>query len=100
MSRVIVIEFVTLDGVTQDPDGNEGFGPGGWAFRFGPEAVTGDPFRLGALLDTGALLLGRRTWPPGQLGGGGHAVRDVRGTVPSRSASATAPPPCCGSWTR
>jgi hypothetical protein len=43
MSRVIVIEFVTLDGVTQDPDGNEGFGPGGWAFRFGPEAVTGDP---------------------------------------------------------
>jgi dihydrofolate reductase len=62
MSRVIVIEFVTLDGVTQDPDGNEGFGPGGWAFRFGPEAVTGDPFRLGELLDTGALLLGRRTW--------------------------------------
>jgi hypothetical protein len=50
MSRVIVIEFVTLDGVMQDPDGSEGFGPGGWAFRFGPEAVTGDPFRLGEVL--------------------------------------------------
>jgi dihydrofolate reductase len=62
MSRVIVIEFVSLDGVTQDPDGTEGFGPGGWAFRFGPEAVAGDPFCLGGLLDTGALLLGRRTW--------------------------------------
>ena len=62
MSRVIVIEFVTLDGVMQDPDGSEGFGRGGWAFRFGPEAVTGDPFRLGEVLDTGALLLGRRTW--------------------------------------
>ena len=62
MSRVIVIEFVSLDGVTQDPDGNEGFSQGGWAFRFGPEAVTGDPFRIGEILDTGTLLLGRRTW--------------------------------------
>jgi dihydrofolate reductase len=62
MSKVIVIQFVSLDGVTHDPDGNEGSPQGGWAFRYGPEAVTGDPFRLGELLDTGALLLGRRTW--------------------------------------
>ena len=54
MSRVIVIEFVSLDGVTQDPDG--------WAFRFGPEPVTGDPFRIGEILEGGTLLLGRRTW--------------------------------------
>jgi dihydrofolate reductase len=62
MSKVIVIEFVTLDGVIHDPDGSEGTARGGWMFRYGPEAVTNDPFRLGALLDTGALLLGRRTW--------------------------------------
>jgi dihydrofolate reductase len=62
MSKVIVIQFVSLEGVTHDPDGNEGSPRGGWAFRYGPEAVTGDPFRLGELLDTGALLLGRRTW--------------------------------------
>jgi dihydrofolate reductase len=62
MSRVIVIEFSSLDGVIHDPDGNEGSAQGGWAFRYGPEAVSGDPFRLGELLDTGALLLGRRTW--------------------------------------
>lgn len=62
MARVIVIEFASLDGVVQDPDGSDGFEQGGWAFRYGPEAVTGDPFRLGELLDTGALLLGRRTW--------------------------------------
>src|SRR5712692_1734080 len=62
MSHVIVIEFVSLDGVMQDPDGNEGFRQGGWAFRYGPEAVTGDPFGLGEVLDTAALLLGRRTW--------------------------------------
>jgi dihydrofolate reductase len=62
MNRVIVIEFMSLDGVIQDPDGNEGFRHGGWAFRYGPEPVTGDPFALSELLGTGALLLGRRTW--------------------------------------
>jgi dihydrofolate reductase len=62
MGRVIVIEFITIDGVTHDPDGRGGSAYGGWAFRYGPEAVAGDPFRLGEVLDTGALLLGRRTW--------------------------------------
>jgi dihydrofolate reductase len=62
MSKIIVIEFVSLDGVMQDPDGSEGFSQGGWAFRYGPEPVAGDKFRLGEVLDTGALLLGRRTW--------------------------------------
>jgi dihydrofolate reductase len=62
MSQVIVIEFVSLDGVIQDPDGNEGFRQGGWAFRYGPGPVTGDPFALSEVLGTGALLLGRRTW--------------------------------------
>ncbi|MEP7026773.1 MAG: hypothetical protein ABJB47_23785 [Actinomycetota bacterium] len=56
MSRVIVIEFVSLDGVMQDPDGSEGFAHGGWAFRFGPDAVAGDKFHLGSLLDTGTML--------------------------------------------
>ena len=62
MGRVIVIEFTTLDGVIQDPDGSEQTANGGWAFRFGPEAVAGDKFRLGDVLDSGAMLLGRRTW--------------------------------------
>jgi dihydrofolate reductase len=62
MSRVIVIEFVSLDGVMHDPDGSEGSRQGGWAFRYGPEAVAGDKFALGEVLDTGAILLGRRTW--------------------------------------
>jgi dihydrofolate reductase len=62
MSHVIVVEFVSLDGVMDDPSGSEGSPHGGWAFRYGPEAVANDPFGLGELLDTGALLLGRRTW--------------------------------------
>jgi dihydrofolate reductase len=62
MNRIIVIEFVTLDGVVEDPDGSAGTPGGGWAFRHGPEAVAGDKFKVGATLDTGALLLGRGTW--------------------------------------
>lgn len=59
---VIVIEFITLDGVVTDPDGSGGTPAGGWAFRHGPETVAGDKFRLGSKLDEGVLLLGRRTW--------------------------------------
>jgi dihydrofolate reductase len=62
MSRVIVIEFVTLDGVVEDPDGSQGAPGGGWAFRHGPETVAGDKFKLGSVLETGSLLLGRSTW--------------------------------------
>jgi dihydrofolate reductase len=59
---VIVIEFITLDGITSDPDGSGGTATGGWAFRHGPETVAGDKFKLGSVLDDGALLLGRSTW--------------------------------------
>jgi dihydrofolate reductase len=59
---VIVIEFITLDGVVSDPDGSAGTPTGGWAFRHGPETVAGDKFRLGSVLDDGVMLLGRTTW--------------------------------------
>jgi dihydrofolate reductase len=62
MPAVIVIQFVSVDGVMQDPDGAEGTKRGGWAFRYGPEPVAGDKFRLGSILETGAMLLGRKTW--------------------------------------
>ena len=59
---VIVIEFITLDGIVSDPDGSGGTPAGGWAFRHGPETVAGDKFRLGRTLDDGVMLLGRTTW--------------------------------------
>jgi dihydrofolate reductase len=59
---VIVLEFITLDGIVSDPDGSQGTPAGGWAFRHGPETVAGDKFRLGSTLDEGVLLLGRATW--------------------------------------
>ena len=61
MGRVVVTEFVTLDGVMEDPGGSEGFERGGWAFAFerGPE---GDAYKLDELLASDAQLLGRRTY--------------------------------------
>lgn len=62
MGRVIVIEYISLDGVIQDPGGGDGTSYGGWLYRFGPEPLEGDKFRLGRIMDDGALLLGRRTF--------------------------------------
>jgi hypothetical protein len=61
MRKLVVSEFVTLDGVMEDPGGAEGFERGGWAFQFdrGPE---GDKFKLDEVLQAGALLLGRVTY--------------------------------------
>ena len=58
MRKIIVSEFITLDGVMEDPGGAEKFARGGWAFQFerGPE---GDKFKLDEIMDTDALLLGR-----------------------------------------
>ena len=52
MHRTIVIEFSTLDGIIEDPDGSGGTPNGGWAFRHGPEAVAGAKFHLGTTLDS------------------------------------------------
>ena len=62
MGKVIAIQFVTLDGVVEDPDGTEGTAGGGWMWRFGADTVTGDKFKLGPILASGVLVLGRRTW--------------------------------------
>jgi dihydrofolate reductase len=59
--RVIVSEFVSLDGVIEDPGGAGQFDRGGWSFRSerGPE---GDKFKDDELAEADALLLGRVTY--------------------------------------
>jgi dihydrofolate reductase len=61
MRRIVVSEFVTLDGVMEDPGGAEKFERGGWAFKFdrGPQ---GDKFKLDEVMASDALLLGRLTY--------------------------------------
>jgi dihydrofolate reductase len=61
MGKLVVSEFLTLDGVMEDPGGAEGFERGGWAFRF-ERGEEGDKFKLDETLDAEALLLGRKTY--------------------------------------
>ena len=60
MSDVIVVAFVTADGVASDPDGSGGTSYGGWAFRWGAAPVAGDRFGGGERMEV--QLYGRRTW--------------------------------------
>ena len=61
MRKLIVSEFVTLDGVMEDPGGAEGFDRGGWAFKF-ERGSDGDAFKVEEVFGSDALLLGRRTY--------------------------------------
>jgi dihydrofolate reductase len=61
VGRIVVSEFVTLDGVFEDPGGAEGSSSGGWAFKF-DRGEEGDRFKTDELMTADALLLGRRTY--------------------------------------
>jgi dihydrofolate reductase len=70
MGRIIVTEFISVDGVVEDPGGSENFKYGGWTFEFS-RGEEGDQFKLDETLEAEAQLLGRVTyegfaesWPP------------------------------------
>ncbi len=60
MRKVVVSEFVSLDGVMEDPGGAEGFAHGGWTFKH-PDQV-GMKFKLDEVFAADAMLLGRVTY--------------------------------------
>ena len=61
MRKIIVTEFMTLDGVVESPGGNETDHPhGGWQFKYNhPEA---GKYKVEELAGVGALLLGKNTY--------------------------------------
>jgi dihydrofolate reductase len=61
MGKIVVTEFVSLDGVMEDPGGAEGFKHGGWTFEF-DQGDEGNQFKLNETLEAEALLLGRLTY--------------------------------------
>jgi dihydrofolate reductase len=61
MGRIVVTEFVSLDGVMEDPGGAESFRHGGWTFEIS-RGDEGDKFKLDEALSAEALLLGRVTF--------------------------------------
>lgn len=61
MGKIVVTEFVSLDGVMEDPGGAEHYRHGGWTFEVN-RGEEGDKFKLGELEEAEAQLLGRVTY--------------------------------------
>jgi dihydrofolate reductase len=61
MGKIVVTEFVSLDGVMEAPGGGEDFKHGGWTFEI-ERGDEGNKFKLDETMNTEALLLGRRTY--------------------------------------
>ena len=61
MGRIVVTEFVSLDGVMEAPGGGEDYKHGGWTFEI-DRGEEGNKFKLDETLGAEALLLGRRTY--------------------------------------
>ena len=61
MGKIVVTEFISLDGVIEDPGGSEDFEHGGWSFEIS-RGDEGDRFKLDELMESDALLLGRTTY--------------------------------------
>jgi dihydrofolate reductase len=67
VAKIVVSEFLTLDGVYQGPGGPEedrsgGFDKGGWAMDLGDDEDNDSSFVLEHFVHTDGLLLGRRTY--------------------------------------
>jgi dihydrofolate reductase len=61
MGKIVITEFVSLDGVMEDPGGAEDFKYGGWTFAI-DRGEDGDRFKGDEGAAAEALLLGRKTY--------------------------------------
>jgi dihydrofolate reductase len=61
MGKIVVTEFVSLDGVMEDPGGAEDYKHGGWTFEI-DRGEEGNQFKLDELIEAEAQLLGRTTY--------------------------------------
>jgi dihydrofolate reductase len=61
MGKIVVTEFISLDGVIEDPGGAEDYRHGGWTFEI-ERGQEGDKFKLEELQEAEAQLLGRVTY--------------------------------------
>jgi dihydrofolate reductase len=60
MGKLVISEFVSLDGVIEDPGGAEGYVHGGWTFKHPDD--DGMKFKLDETMAADVMLLGRITY--------------------------------------
>ena len=61
MGKLVVTEFVSIDGVFEDPGGAEAYEHGGWTFEY-DRGDDGNQFKVDELMDADVQLLGRKTY--------------------------------------
>ena len=61
MGKLVVTEFVSIDGVFEDPGGAEKYEYGGWTFEY-DRGEDGDKFKMHELMEADVQLFGRRTY--------------------------------------
>jgi dihydrofolate reductase len=61
MGKIVVTEFISMDGIIEDPGGAEDYEHSGWSFRI-DRGDEGNQFKLEETMATDALLLGRITY--------------------------------------
>jgi dihydrofolate reductase len=99
MGKIIISTNVSLDGVVQDPDGEEGFGRGGWFAQYGGKDLEEwGKVEYAEALHTAALLLGRRTeeWFGARWASRPGEWADRLNSLPKYVVSSTLEPP---KWT-
>ena len=100
MSRIVVTEFISLDGVMEAPGGDDNFVRGQWSFEF-DRGDEGNQFKADETMEADALLLGRRTYEgfaaawPGREG----EFADKFNTMPKYVVSSTLTDPDWGNTT-
>jgi dihydrofolate reductase len=91
MRKVFVTEFISVDGVIEDPGGAENYEHGGWSFKFFSPEI--GQYKFEETMATDALLLGRKTYEgfaaawPGRKDDAGFA--DKFNSMPKYVASTT-----------
>jgi dihydrofolate reductase len=96
MGKIVVSQFVTVDGVVEGPGGGEQFDRQGWAFQF-DRGDEGNQFKLDEVMAASSLLLGRRTYEgfaaawPSRTDDAGFA--DKFNSMPKYVVSSTLPEP-------
>ena len=90
MGRIVVTEYISVDGIVEAPSGTEPFERVGWTddFSRGPE---GDKFKLDETMASDALLLGRVTYDGFAPSGRSSKASSPRSSTPCRSTSCRRP---------
>ena len=94
MGKIVISENLTLDGIVQDPAGDEGFRHGGWVGRITDRPEVGE-LALDEALGATAFLLGRRSyeWFAARWPSRSGALADRLNSMPKYVVSSTVEEP-------